>query len=258
MTPRRSFRTERSAASSRTAGSRSIRGTRHGPAGERGPAPRRLLPRLPQPPGHGDRPGDPPPELTEEVKVERRRALRHPPRRVRPRAHAWSGSSCPTTSSPASRARSPRATRADRPRHGRLLRPGLEGDADARAREPRPGSRSCLRPGLPIAQLSFMTLDSRPSGPTATRSSAATTTGQVEATESRYEPVPTGDGPATPTKLLQRGTPVGSRRDAAGALRIACSRTRSRAHLRRHRDARRRRRALRRCARGGPDHRDAR
>src|SRR5205085_7235120 len=38
-----------------------------------------------------------------------------------------------------------RAPRADRPRDGRLLRPRLEGDADARAREPHPGADQALR-----------------------------------------------------------------------------------------------------------------
>ena len=47
---------------------------------------------------------DPPSDLTEQVDRRGRRAVRHPPRRVLPRAHARSGSSCPTTSSRASRA----------------------------------------------------------------------------------------------------------------------------------------------------------
>ena len=64
-----------------------------------------------------------------------------------------------------------RAARADRPRDGRLLRPGLEGHADARAQRTSRASRSSSGPGLPIAQLSFMTLDRagraalRPPGP---------------------------------------------------------------------------------------------
>ena len=69
-----------------------------------------------------------------------------------------------------------RAPRADRPRDRRLLRPGLEGHADARAQQPhaRP-DQAVARP----ADRAALVHDARPRPPsarTATRSSAATTT----------------------------------------------------------------------------------
>ena len=61
-------------------------------------------------------------------------------------AARWSRSRCPTTSWRGSRAsRALGATRPDRPRHGRLLRPGLPGHADARDRQPHPGPDQALR-----------------------------------------------------------------------------------------------------------------
>ena len=62
-----------------------------------------------------------------------------------------------------------------------------------------------LRTGLPIAQLSLMALDRPPSGPTGTRSWAATTTASVDATESRYEggPAPTAGSRPNGGRLIR-------------------------------------------------------
>ena len=96
-----------------------------------------------------------------------------------------------------------RPPRADRARHRRLLRPRLEGtltlELNNLTRVPIK-----LYPGLPIAQLSFMTLDAPPRGPTATRTSAATTRGRSRRPRAATEP-------AHKTSINRRPRSLGSR-----------------------------------------------
>ena len=94
-----------------------------------------------------------------------------------PRPHARSGSSCPTTSWPASR---------ENRRLGRLglivhatagfVDPGLEGHADARDHQPHARPDQALARAADRAALVHDARRARPSARTATRTSAATTT----------------------------------------------------------------------------------
>ena len=110
-------------------------GPRHGPAGERRPAPRQLVPRLPQPPDHGGRPRRPAVRAHRAGDRRGRRHLRHPSRRVLPRAHAGVGRAARRRRRAHRGQELARAPRARRPRDGGLLRPRVEGHAHARARE---------------------------------------------------------------------------------------------------------------------------
>ena len=156
----------------------------------------------------GDRPARPAAAPDRGGRGRRRRALRHPPRRVRASGARWSGSSCPTTSSRESRGKSTWPARPDRPRDRRVLRSGLEGDADARARQPHPRADQAL-PGLADrAALVHDARRARPSGPTGTPSWVATTRAR-----SRPPRAATGSHDrrrpgASPTRLLKRGTPI--------------------------------------------------
>ena len=185
-----------------------------GPARERGPAAGRLLPRLPQPPRLGHRPARSAARTSpRRSRSAAGRAVRDPPRRVRARAHAGVGGA---------------ARRHRRPHRGQVVASAGSGlIVHATAGFCDPGWKGTLTleltnltripirlyAGLPIAQLSFMTLDrAGRCAPTAAPSSAATTRASVEATESRYE-----GAPPLPVR-------VGSPADAAGR----CSRARRR------------------------------
>ena len=97
-----------------------------------------------------------PPNLTEEVRDRRGRAVRHPPRRVLPRPDARARRAAGRPRRARRGEVEPRPPGADRPRHRRLRRPGLEGHADARAQQPharpdqalrRPADRAAQRDG---------------------------------------------------------------------------------------------------------------
>ena len=79
--------------------------------------------------------GDPPSELTEQVARRGRRHVRHPSRRVLPRAHPGVGRAARRRRRAHRGQELARAPRARRARDGGLLRPRLEGHAHARARE---------------------------------------------------------------------------------------------------------------------------
>ena len=129
---------------------------------------------------------EPPVNLTEEVVVEEGDRSSSTPASSCSAARS-SGSSCPTTSSRASRARA------------RLGRLGLIVHATAGFCDP--GWKGTLTlelnnltrvpiklyPGLPIAQLSFMTLDAPAERPYGSEALGSHYQGQVAATESRYE-----------------------------------------------------------------------
>ena len=113
-------------------------GSRPRPAGQRRPAAGRLVPRLPQPPRLRDRPAPPAREPHRGGRGPRRRVVRHPSGRVLPRADAGVGRAARRHRGPDRGQVEPGPARADRPRHRRLLRPRLEGHADARAQQPDP------------------------------------------------------------------------------------------------------------------------
>ncbi|CAA9537380.1 MAG: Deoxycytidine triphosphate deaminase, partial [uncultured Solirubrobacteraceae bacterium] len=120
-------------------------GSRHGPARVGGPAPGRLLPRLPQPPRDGDRPARAAGQPHRGDRARGGRAVRHPPRGVLPRAHARVGRAARRHRRPDRGQELDRPARADRPRHRRVLRPGLEGHADPRAQQPHAAAHPALR-----------------------------------------------------------------------------------------------------------------
>ena len=178
------------------------------PAGERRPAARRLVPRLPQPPHHGDRPARAAGNLTEEVRIRAGERVRDPPRRVLPRPHAGVGRAAGRHRRADRGQVLARPPRADRPRDGRLLRPGLEGHADAGAQQPHARPDQALpRP----ADRPALVHDARPrrrSGPTAAPSSAATTRARARrprAATSRHAPSPGVGRPACPAPRPARG-----------------------------------------------------
>ena len=76
--------------------------------------------------------------LTEEVVVTPRGGLRHPPGRVLPRADRGVGGAARRRRGADRGQMLARAAGPDRPRDRRVHRPGLEGDADARAQQPHP------------------------------------------------------------------------------------------------------------------------
>ena len=120
--------------------------------------------------------------LTEEVVVERRRAVRHPPRRVLPRAHAGVGRAARRHRRAHRGQELLGPARADRPRHRRLLRPGLEGHADARAQQPHARADQALPRAADRAAVVHDARRARPSGPTARRGLGSHYQGQVAAT----------------------------------------------------------------------------
>ena len=79
---------------------------------------------------------DPPTQPDRARRGRRRRAVRHPPRRVLPRAHRGVGRAARRHRRPDRGQVVARAPRADRPRDGRLRRPRLPGHADARDHQP--------------------------------------------------------------------------------------------------------------------------
>ncbi|CAA9464165.1 MAG: Deoxycytidine triphosphate deaminase (dUMP-forming), partial [uncultured Solirubrobacteraceae bacterium] len=111
-------------------------GCRPRPAGFRRPAPGRLVPGVPQPPDDGDRPAPAADQPHRGGDRRRGGGLRHPSRRVLPRPHARVGGAARRHRRAHRGQVEPRAPRPDRPRHRRLLRPGLARDADARAQQP--------------------------------------------------------------------------------------------------------------------------
>ena len=143
---------------------------------QRRPAARRLVPRLPQPPRHGDRPARAAERPHRAGRRRGRRAVRHPPRRVLPRPHRGVGRAARRHRRADRGQVLARAARADRPRDRRLLRPGLEGHADAGAQQPHARADQALARAADRAALVHDARPARRSGPTATRSSAATTT----------------------------------------------------------------------------------
>ena len=130
---------------------------------------------------------DPPHEPHRARGDRRRRFVRHPPRRVRPRAHRRSTSSCPTTWSRASRAsRASAASGLIVHATAGFVDPGFKGTLTLEitnlTRVP-----IILWPGKPIAQLSFMTLDRPAERPYGHPDLGSHYQSQVDATESRYE-----------------------------------------------------------------------
>ena len=106
------------------------------PAGLDRPAPRQLVPRVPQPPRAGDRPARPAAQPHGADRPRRRRAVHRAPGRVRPRAHGGARRD-PRRHRRAHRGQElPRPPRAHRARDRRLRRPGLQRHADARGHEP--------------------------------------------------------------------------------------------------------------------------
>ena len=151
-----------------------------------------LVPRLPQPSRHGDRPARAAQRPDRAGRGRRRRVVRDPPRRVLPRPHRGVGRAAGRHRRPHRRQVVARPPRADRARDRRLLRPRLEGHADARAQQPHARPDQAL---AGTADRPALVHDARPAAPsarTAIRDLGSHYHGQVEATESRYE-----GGPAT-------------------------------------------------------------
>src|SRR5581483_4874470 len=75
---------------------------------------------------------------------QRRRPIHHPPGRVLPRSDARMGGAARRHRGPDRGEELDRPSRPDRPRHRGLLRPRLEGHADARAEQPHPRADQAL------------------------------------------------------------------------------------------------------------------
>ncbi|CAA9481215.1 MAG: hypothetical protein AVDCRST_MAG13-1180 [uncultured Solirubrobacteraceae bacterium] len=143
-------------------------GRRDGPARLGGPAPRAVLPGLPQLPRGVHRPRRAPDEPHRARPGRPGRVLRHPPGRVRPRAHGGVGGAARRPGREDRGKIEPGPPRAHRPRHRGVRRSGVQGDADARDHEPHPGAH---RPVAGQADRPAELHDARPAGRAPVRAS---------------------------------------------------------------------------------------
>ena len=170
-------------------------GSSDGPARQRGPQARHLVPGLPQSPVAGDRPR-PAAHGGHRARADRgQRVVRDPPRRVRAGHDGRVGRAAGRHRGAHRGQVEPRAAGPDRARHRGLRRPGLSRDAHARDHQPRARADRALareadRPAFVHGAGSGR---QRPYGHPDLGSHYH---GQVEATESRYE-----GGPADPSNV---------------------------------------------------------
>ena len=165
------------------------------PAGLDRPAPRRVVPRVPQPPRAGDRPARSAAQPHRADRPRPGRAVHRAPRRVRPGADGGARRAARRRRRPHRGQELARPPRAHRPRDRRLRRPGVRGHAHARGHQPHPHPDRAV---AGAADRPAVVHGARRARGAALRSPdlGSHYHGQVEATESRYEGGPARGGAA--------------------------------------------------------------